>query len=1052
MNEYYLKDDAFIIENYDKQKTFSSFLPGVAGKRGIPIWAFYVNRGQAICSFGLKDKTQPILEFSPANVAYQNVDRIGFRTFVKVDGEVVEFFKGYKNVSRNMEVYRHGVKIIETNEQHKLKVEVNYFGLPNETVSGLVRRVKITNLSNKDRDVEILDGLAQVFPLGVGNADYKAVSNLLRSWMDVANLEDDIAYYKLRASTGDSAEVSEVEKGSFYISLVDGKLTRPIVDANLVFGHDTHMETAVRLLENDIDQIVDAPQITANKVPCGFTPVKKVLKANSVINIETVIGGTYSPDAILSKVDQFCSAGYFDLKEKDASGLLDEILQATETKTNYPIFDQYIKQNHLDNILRGGYPLVIETKNGNVVYHIFSRKHGDLERDYNFFSLADEFYSQGNGNFRDVCQNRRCDSLLHANVKDANIKLFGNLIQLDGYNPLGISGLKFTLDEKINVENLVEILFENKNKKMIELLSSEFTPGSIINLMANENITSKFSDEKIFELVLENATEQIQATFGEGYWIDHFTYILDLIENYNAVYPDKLKDVLFDDKEYKYYFSPATVVSKEEKTVVKENGQVRQFGALIHHDEEKIERCNMNVHGSNWLSDGNDKELKTNLFSKLFVLLVNKYSLLDPNGIGIEMEADKPGWNDAMNGLPGIFGSGVSETIESLRIAEFMYKEALKYVDNSITIPIEFYHFYKELLQVENEDDYKYWQKTTNIRDEFIKNTRFGVSGNVENIMISALIEGLELIMKTFKSAVNKAKSLSDIIPTFLTYDVTKHEDILKDGKQVVGNYGLPTAKPTEFSLNMLPAFLEAPARLLKIEKDKEYLKNLYNNIKNSGIYDEKLKIYKTSDDLDSCSNEIGRARAFTKGWLERESDFLHMIYKYLLGLLKTGLYEEFFNELETNLVCFMDPKVYGRSILENSSFIATSNNPNPDIHGQGFVSRLSGSTVEVLSLWTTMMYGKTPFTQVDGELQLKFSPMLRNDYFDSNDEVSFTFLGHTKVTYVNNTKLNTYDENITVTEIHLDNKVVKCDKLIGTDATDVRNGKYSSVRVVFAK
>ena len=30
---------------------------------------------------------------------------------------------------------------------------------------------------------------------------------------------------------------------------------------------------------------------------------------------------------------------------------------------------------------------------------------------------------------------------------------------------------------------------------------------------------------------------------------------------------------------------------------------------------------------------------------------------LDPMGLGIEMEAGKPGWNDAMNRLPGVLGS-----------------------------------------------------------------------------------------------------------------------------------------------------------------------------------------------------------------------------------------------------------------------------------------------------------------------------------------------------------------------------------------------------------
>ncbi|MCK7490795.1 MAG: hypothetical protein MZW92_02680 [Comamonadaceae bacterium] len=108
--------------------------------------------------------------------------------------------------------------------------------------------------------------------------------------------------------------------------------------------------------------------------------------------------------------------------------------------------------------------------------------------------------------------------------------------------------------------------------------------------------------------------------------------------------------------------------------------------------------------------------------------------------------------------------------------------------------------------------------------------------------------------------------------------------------------------------------------------------------IKASGLYDVPLGTYKTSSDLDACGHEIGRIRAFTKGWLERESNFLHMTYKYLLGLLKAGLYERFFDEAKTNLVCFMDPATYGRPTIENSSFVATSNNPNPAVRGQGFV------------------------------------------------------------------------------------------------------------------
>ena len=64
--EYYFKNNEFVIENFDTQKTFTSFLPSIAGKKGVPAWAFYVNRGQAMSSFGVQDKNGAILEFFPA--------------------------------------------------------------------------------------------------------------------------------------------------------------------------------------------------------------------------------------------------------------------------------------------------------------------------------------------------------------------------------------------------------------------------------------------------------------------------------------------------------------------------------------------------------------------------------------------------------------------------------------------------------------------------------------------------------------------------------------------------------------------------------------------------------------------------------------------------------------------------------------------------------------------------------------------------------------------------------------------------------------------------
>ena len=77
-----------VMKGYGKKSPFASFLPGIAGIKGTPIWCYYVNRGQAVVSFGVQDKDHSIMEFYPAHTAYQNVSRTGIRTFIKTAGMV----------------------------------------------------------------------------------------------------------------------------------------------------------------------------------------------------------------------------------------------------------------------------------------------------------------------------------------------------------------------------------------------------------------------------------------------------------------------------------------------------------------------------------------------------------------------------------------------------------------------------------------------------------------------------------------------------------------------------------------------------------------------------------------------------------------------------------------------------------------------------------------------------------------------------------------------------------------------------------------------------
>lgn len=158
--------------------------------------------------------------------------------------------------------------------------------------------------------------------------------------------------------------------------------------------------------------------------------------------------------------------------------------------------------------------------------------------------------------------------------------------------------------------------------------------------------------------------------------------------------------------------------------------------------------------------------------------------------------------------------------------------------------------------------------------------------------------------------------------------------------------------------------------------------------------------MYKVNDSLESVSFEAGRAKAFTPGWLENESIWLHMEYKYLLELLKSGLYTEFSQAFRDAAVPFLNPDRYGRSPLENVSFIASSANPDPATHGRGFVARLSGSTAEFLHMWQILFFGPRPFRVEEGELCLKFAPFVPDYLMPETGSVEATFLGKIRVCY----------------------------------------------------
>lgn len=1016
MSQYRLSGNRFIIENYDRVPAFSSFLPGLAGVKGIPLWAFYTNRGQGINSFGVHHKGNAIMEFHPANTAYERTPVKGFRSFIRVNGDFYEPFCSYDPAAdRRMEIERNVLTIRE--ESRGLSVTVEYIILPSENIGALVRHVTVENISGKELELELLDGMPQIIPYGIQNGQYKEMSNLFKSWADIKNIDACAPLYTMRASSDDSAEVSEIEGGYFYCAVEDGRLVPVIYDKNVVFDYDDSLAVPVSFLEKGLGGVLAEEQCFANKVPCAFIPFRKTLAAGESFSFGAFSGYASSVGLLNQKAAEFCRPGYVEEKVKEARTLADSFTSDVRTHTSDPLFDQYMEQCYLDNFLRGGYPFLIGRGEKKAVVHLFSRKHGDPERDYNFFSTAGEYYSQGNGNYRDVCQNRRNDVFFNPGMGDFNVRCFYSLIQMDGYNPLEIRPCTFVIDGERRQEALeiLEKYVEDPAGHLARLLEKPFTPGQITNLIAGHQLAVKGEEIDLVEELLPLADQRIEAGFGEGYWSDHWDYNLDLVENYLWIYPEKKEELLFGDHSYRFYDSVG-VVRPRKDTYVINKGKVRQYGSM-YHCGEKAAREGFQADGTNWLKDSSGKEVTTTLFGKMLTLAVNKFALLDPFGMGIEMEGGKPGWNDAMNGLPGLFGSSMPETLELKRLVDFMVQVICSPEKHSeeLELPEELADFMREIRKALGEglSDFDYWDRTACLREDFREKIRLCVTGQTRTVTFGELAEILKAFQARLDGAVERAMEAGKgIMPTYYTYEAVSYEEVKNpDGTPRISPYGLPSAHVKAFAQVQLPCFLEGPARMLAAcgRQDQDTARAMYAKIKETDIYDRSLKMYKTSESLEGMSMENGRVRAFTPGWLERESVFLHMEYKYFLGLLKAGLYDEFYEAIEDALIPYQDPEVYGRSILENSSFIASCANPDASVRGRGFVSRLSGSTVEMLSMWLGMFLGDGGFKLHQGALQFTLSPCLKADFFDDRGEASFTLCGSCRVIYHNQCRKNTY-------------------------------------------
>jgi hypothetical protein len=393
-------------------------------------------------------------------------------------------------------------------------------------------------------------------------------------------------------------------------------------------------------------------------------------------------------------------------------------------------------------------------------------------------------------------------------------------------------------------------------------MGGPFRPGQLFQLVDDLHINVTVSNEVFINTILAKSIDRPMAVYGSGYWADHWDYYLDLIEAYTSIYPDGVESLMYDTK-LRYFFSTATVKPRSEKYVL-----TYTFDGLSKHvlqldsttfDLEKVAEQKAFVDQStgllgidaNWQRVVGGQAFGSPTIAKLFLLGAIKFAMRDAYGMGVEYEGGRPGWNDAMNGLPGMVGSGMPETYEMYLMLKYVRK-IVKTYKRGVIVPDELHVMVNtinnaldeleatgftdpEELPLDVPDElFHYWDIVAAARESYRNDVQYYFSGNTTEIpahkvvtMLDRWIDQVELGMKRAMKIASRGDGddgTSGIAPCYFSYDVTAWK--LNGGSNAVG---LPLVNALSMRVGTFPLFLEGPVRYLKtVQDDQHAVKDMY--------------------------------------------------------------------------------------------------------------------------------------------------------------------------------------------------------------------------------
>ncbi len=582
--------------------------------------------------------------------------------------------------SRNLYKNYYGNKIVFEEINHSLGLKFQYQWASSDKY-GFVRTAYLHNLNEAALQIELLDGLQNIIPYGVGSYTQNFYSNLVDAYKRNELLTDaGLGIYALSAIIVDRAEPSEALKANVAWSTgldvenhlvsslqVDdfrkGKAIRSEQDVKAEKGAYL-LQTSLKLGANDTKRwqiIANVNQSQSDVIALSQT-IQKTDKLSQVLaedidlgsrKLEALVGAA---DGLQCTSDDLMNARHFSntMFNIMRGGIFDEHYQIEKSD-----FIPYIvKANkHLQGLaaldkLPDFFSLselkAIAQQSENADFKRlcleylplkFSRRHGDPSRPWNVFSINTRNEADNSkvldyqGNWRDIFQNWEALALSYPDFIESMICKFLNASTFDGYNPYRVTKGGFDW-ESIEPDD----------------------PWSYI-----------------------------------GYWGDHqIIYLLKFLEFSENYRPGKL-EAAFQEELFVYANVPYKIKSFED--ILKNPKDTILFDEHL----DKTIRAEREKQGADaaLLSSATESIYKVNFLEKILATVLAKLSNFIPEG-GIWMNTQRPEWNDANNAL---VGNGVSMvTLYYLRRFMSFLEQLLGKVSlETVSVSSELVDFYKKV-------------------------------------------------------------------------------------------------------------------------------------------------------------------------------------------------------------------------------------------------------------------------------------------------------------------------------------------------------------------